>query len=57
MRRKQLTTKSIKEDESIFLRQIYSLCNKAFHHRYQQYHTDEWWTVYRAHEQLSGKGG
>ena len=40
-----------------FLRKIYSLCNKALHHRYQQYHTDEWWTVYRAHEQLSGKGG
>jgi hypothetical protein len=40
-----------------FYRKIYSLCNKALHHRYQQYHTDEWWTVYRAHEQLSGKGG
>jgi hypothetical protein len=57
MRRKQLTTKSIKEDESIFLRQIYSLRNKALHHRYQQYYPDEWWTIYRTHEQLSGKGG
>ena len=40
-----------------FYRKFIRFVIKHFTIVINKYHTDEWWTVYRTHEQLSGKGG